>query len=152
MFLNLHWMSVSRLGICIALCLLAGCTSHTSGVTQTEAKTQIERLFNLYKAYTESQHKAPPNEKALKDFAKGLTEDKLQSLMIGKDVESIFISPRDNEPFQVAYGQSINPGGDPVAIIYEKIGLKGRKYVALSIGYSEEYDEASLSEYLPKKK
>ncbi len=152
MFLNRYYMGVARWGICLFLCFLAGCTSHTSGVTQTETKTQIERLFNLYKAYAESKRKAPANEKALKDFAKGLNEETLQSLMIGKDVESIFISPRDNEPFQVAYGQSISPGGDPIAIIYEKTGLKGRKYAALSIGYSEEYDDASLSEYLPKKK
>ena len=72
--------------------------------------------------------------------------------MIGKDVESIFVSPRDKEPFQIVYGQTLSGGGEPVAILYEKTGQNGRKYAALSMGYSEEYDEATLSEYLPKKK
>ena len=34
-----------------------GCESHTSGVTQTDTKTQIERLFNLYKSYVDSKQK-----------------------------------------------------------------------------------------------
>ena len=75
-----------------------GCESHTSGVTQTEAKTQIERLFNLYKAYVETNHKGPPNEKELREFAKKLTEKDRDERLIGKDIDGLFISPRDQEP------------------------------------------------------
>ena len=129
-----------------------GCESHSSGVTQTDTKTQIERLFNLYKFYVDTKQKGPANEKALKEFAKELSEKQLDEHMIGKDVESIFVSPRDKEPFQIVYGQSLSGGGATVAVIYEKTGQNGQKYAALSMGYSEEYDEATLSEYLPKKK
>ncbi len=132
--------------------LQVGCESHTSGVTQTDTKTQIERLFNLYKSYVEVNRKAPPNEKALKDYAKGLSEKQLDEQSIGKDLEAIFVSPRDKEPFQIAYGQMLTSGGEPVAVIYEKTGEKGMKYVALSIGYTEEYDDETLKQYLPKKK
>ena len=137
--------------VCV-LMLFGGCQSHTSGVTQTETKTQIEQLFNLYKAYVETKRKAPQNEQALKEFAKGLSEKEKAERLIGNDVEAIFISSRDKEPFEVVYGQSLNPAGEPVAIIIEKVGKNGMRYAALSIGYSEELDEETLSGYRLKKK
>lgn len=143
---------------CVALILFfaivgqSGCESHTSGVTQTSTKTRIEHLFNLYKSYVETKKKAPPNEQALREHAKELTEQQLDDLLIGRDLESIFVSDRDNEPFQIAFGQMVKSGGEPVAIIHEKTGANGMKYVALSIGYAEEYDEETLQQYLPKKK
>lgn len=136
----------------LTLMLFGGCQSHTSGVTQTDTKTQIERLFNLYRAYVETKGKAPPNEQALKDFAKGLSEKEKMERLIGNDVEAIFVSPRDKEPFEVVYGQSLNPASEPVAIIIEKVGMKGMRYAALSIGYSEELDEETLNGYRLKKK
>jgi ABC-type sulfate transport system substrate-binding protein len=96
--------------------------------------------------------KGPPNEQALRDHAKQLTEQQLDEMLIGRDLESIFVSERDKEPFQIVFGQMLNPGGDSVAVIYEKTGANGTKYVALSIGYAEEYDEETLRQYLPKKK
>lgn len=134
------------------LVMQTGCESHTSGVTQTDTKTQIERLFNLYKSYVTAKQKGPPNEKALRDYAKSLSEKDLDDQSIGKDLDAIFVSPRDKEPFQIVWGQNLNPGGNPIAIIYEKTGEKGRKYVALSMGYTEEYANENVSEYLPKKK
>ena len=130
----------------------SGCGSSTSGVTQTDTKTQIERLFNLYKSYVDTKQKGPANEKALKEYAKELSDKQLDELLIGKDVESIFVSPRDKEPFQIVYGQSLSGGGEPVAVIYEKTGQNGLKYASLSMGYTEEYDEETLKGYLPKKK
>lgn len=129
-----------------------GCGSNTSGVTQTDTKTQIERLFNLYKSYVDSKQKGPADEKALKEYAKTLSEKQLDELMIGKDLESIFVSPRDKEPFQIVYGHNLSGGGETVAVIYEKTGHNGLKYASLSMGYSEEYDEETLRGYLPKKK
>ena len=129
-----------------------GCGSNSSGVTQTDTKTQIEHLFNLCKSYVDTKQKGPADEKALKEYAKTLSEKQLDELLIGKDVESIFVSPRDKEPFQIVYGQSLSGGGEPVAVIYEKTGQNGRKYASLSMGYSEEYDEETLNGYLPKKK
>ena len=129
-----------------------GCGSNTSGVTQTDTKTQIERLFNLYKSYTDTKQKGPANEKALKEYARELSDKQLDELLIGRDIESIFVSPRDKEPFQIVYGQTLSGGGEPVAVIYEKTGQNGLKYAALSMGYSEEYDEETLKGYLAKKK
>lgn len=129
-----------------------GCGSNSSGVTQTDTKTQIERLFNLYKSYVDTKQKGPADEKALKEYAKTLSEKQLDELLIGKDVESIFVSPRDKEPFQIVYGQTLSGGGEPVAIIYEKTGQNGLRYASLSMGYSEEYDAETLNGYLPKKK
>ena len=136
----------------VLLALQMGCESHSSGVTQTDTKTQIEQLFNLYKSYVNVKRKGPPNEQALRDFAKGLSEQQLEEQLIAKDVDSIFVSARDKEPFQIVYGQTLNAGGNPVAVIYEKTGLNGRRYAALSMGYTEEYDEETLNEYIPKKR
>ena len=56
-----------------------GCESHTSGNTQTDTKTRIESLFNLYKSYVEAKKKGPPNEQALREYAKQLTEKQLDA-------------------------------------------------------------------------
>ena len=129
-----------------------GCESHSSGMTQTDTKTQVEQLFNLYKSYVNAKRKGPPNEQALREYAKGLSEKQLDEELIAKDVDSIFISARDKQPFQIVYSQSLSPGGEPVAVIYEKTGVKGMKYAALSMGYTEEYDEETLKGYIPKGK
>ena len=129
-----------------------GCESHSSGMTQTDTKTQIEQLFNLYKSYVTAKRKGPPNEQALREYAKGLSEKQLEDELIAKDVDSIFISARDKQPFQIVYGHSLNAGGEPVAIIYEKTGVNGMKYAALSMGYAEEYDDETLKGYIPKGK
>ena len=103
-------------------------------------------------ARRESLQKGPSDEKALKEYAKTLSEKQLDELMIGKDVESIFVSPRDKEPFQIVYGHNLSGGGETVAVIFEKTGHNGLKYASLSMGYSEEYDEETLKGYLPRKK
>jgi hypothetical protein len=148
---NRHlWLSL--LCCCLLTCTIGCGGSTTSGVTQTSTKTRIESLYNLYKSYIDVKKKSPPNEQALRDHYKELTEQQLDEMLISRDLEAIFVSDRDNQPFQVAYGQNLNPGGEPVAVIYEKTGANGTKYVALSIGYSEEYDAETLQQYLPKKK
>ena len=134
---------LTRLILLGVIALQMGCESHSSGVTQTDTKTQIEQLFNLYKSYVNVNRKGPPIEQALRDFAKRLSEQQLEEQLIAKDVDSIFVSARDKEPFQIVYGQTLNPGGNPVAVIYEKTGLNGSRYAALSMGYTEEYDEAT---------
>lgn len=140
------WMFIGLL-----LCYV-GCGSNSSGITQTDTKTQIERLFNLYKSYVDTKQKGPANEKSLKEYAKELSNKQLDELLIGKDVESIFVSPRDKEPFHIVYGQTLSGGGQPVAVIYEKTGQNGLRYASLSMGYTEEYDEETLKGYLSKNK
>jgi hypothetical protein len=116
----------------------------------TDAKDRLSKLFQLYKVYVEKHQKGPPDEKALREFGKKLSEKDLSDYMIGKDLESIFTSPRDKQPFAIRYSDSLDSGGEPRAIAWEVTGEGGKRYVALSMGYVEEYDEETFKQYQKK--
>lgn len=128
-----------------ACALVAGCQTQTPSVPQ--AKDRLERLLRLYQVYVNEKGSGPPNEQALKDFGKSLTPEQRDQLLIGEDLENIFVSPRDNKKFEVKYGLKLSPAGGAQAVAWEAEGYEGRRYTALSIGYVEEYDEANFKEY-----
>jgi hypothetical protein len=132
----------------VSMCALAwGCQSYSSGVTTTDASTRLSKLVNLYKAYVERNQKGPADKAALVEFGQKLTPQERDEYMIGDDLETIFISPRDNQPFEITYGLTLAAGGPTQALAWEATGQEGRRYTALTMGYVEEYSEETLQEY-----
>jgi hypothetical protein len=120
-----------------------------TGTTDPEAKTRLEKLFELYKAYSADNRRPPPNEQALKDYyAKLSTEQKAR---FGDNVETLFQNPRDGEKYEVRYGVPFNPGGSSQAIMWEKNGQGGKRYVALSMGYVVLRGEEDFNELVKRK-
>jgi hypothetical protein len=101
----------------------------------------------VYQLHVEKKRKGPANEQELREFAKGLTAKEKDEYLIGEDVESIFVSSRDNQPFVIKYNLNLAPGGETRAVAWETTGENGRRYVALSMGYVEEYDEETFKQY-----
>jgi hypothetical protein len=128
-----------------------GCGDSDSGVTETDAKTRLTHVLQLYQAYVDTNRSGPPDAEALKQFAQSLTAEQREAYLLPEDLQTIWVSPRDNQPFVIEYGQNLQAGGDPFAIAWEAVGANGMRYVALSMGYVEEYDEATFSEYRKKK-
>ena len=72
--------------------------------------------------------------------------------------EQMFVSPRDKQPYEVAWSVPSGvpkPDGTALMVIWEKIGVNGKRYTGDAVGRVEEIDEATFQKRLaevPKKK
>jgi len=129
--------------------VLAGCASGRKELPAEE--TRLSKLARVYGHYERTKRKGPPpNVDALKEYVRSLSADDLKSIGLEtSDVDQIFISSRDNEPF--VYRKP--PGGVPLpttVVFYEKTGKSGKRYVAYPMGKVEEVDEAEFKKLVPE--
>jgi hypothetical protein len=101
----------------------------------------------VYQVYVEKNKKGPPNEQSFREFGQKLSPKERDEYLIGDDLENIFTSPRDNEKYVIRYNLRLDPGGTVRAVAWEAKGRDGMRYVALSVGYVEEYDDQTFKEY-----
>jgi hypothetical protein len=131
--------------VLVACCGQVGCRG--GGEPEPEAKVRLTRLLRLYQVYVEKNRKGPANEQALRAFGQKLSSQERDGYLIGDDLDGIFISPRDQQPFVVRYNLKLEPGGPTRAVAWEAAGKDGKRFVALSPLYVEEYDEETFKEY-----
>jgi hypothetical protein len=129
----------------IVSCLHLGCGG--SGPPEPEAKVRLTKLFRLYKVYVEKNKKGPPDEQTLRAFGQKLSPQERDEYLLGDDLDAIFTSPRDQQPFAIRYHLKLEPGGQTRAVAWEANGQAGKRYVALTAGYVEEYDDETFKEY-----
>jgi hypothetical protein len=103
-------------------------------------------LLRLYQVYVEKNKKGPPNESALREFGQKLSPQERDEYLIGDDLDGIFTSPRDNQKYVIRYQLKPDPG-QTRAIAWEAAGQGGKRFVALSTGYVEEYDDETFQQY-----
>jgi hypothetical protein len=127
---------------------LSGCRGSGTSASSDDGRTRINNLFHLYKAYTEQNKKGPPDEQALIDFGKKLTPEQRASYIIPEDIDGLFVSPRDKQKYVIRWGAKLEPTGPPKGIIWEAQGKGGTRFVALAMGYVEEYDETMAKDYI----
>jgi hypothetical protein len=114
---------------------------------EPEGKVRLTKVLRLYQVYVDKNKKGPPNEEALRQFGQKLSPKERDEYLIGDDLDNIFTSPRDNQKYAIRYNLKLEPGGKTRAVAWEATGQGGKRFVALSIGYVEEYDEETLKEY-----
>jgi len=90
--------------------------------------------------------RGPRNEAEFKEFiggpGKGLMERRGHA-----NVETLFVSPRDGQPFVVLYDDKKQP--PPAAVcIYESQGIGGKRMASSSNGDVREMDSTELSQIL----
>ena len=130
----------------LALLSAGGCAGSGAAPPEPDAKERLEKLYNLYRAYADKNQKPPPSEEALRDFAAKLSPEERAARLIGDDLEKIWMSPRDKEKYVVKYNVRPEPAVNR-AVAWEAKGSNGMHYVALTMGYVVEYDEAQLKQY-----
>jgi hypothetical protein len=131
--------------------LAAGCGSNAQKVEQETSN--LKPLMILYGRYM-GQHRGqpPPNEAAFKEFIKTVGTAELPGG--AKDVDSLFVSTRDKQPYAIIYGPPKGPpgpGGQPV-VAYEQTGVRGHRFVASLLGAIEEVDDAKFRQLVPDAK
>jgi hypothetical protein len=124
--------------IFVSVLSLSGC----SGTAQPDpAQANLEHFAQYYNQYVgEHQGKSPPSEDALKQF---LAAKKVP------DLDKLFISPRDNQPYRIKYSGSASPdyskglvapnqAENQVIIAEEQTGAGGKRWVAYNTGVIKE--------------
>jgi hypothetical protein len=132
----------------LLLCLgQLGCGGGGRGTPEPEAKVRLTKVLRLYQVYVDKNRKGPPNEQALREFGQKLSPKQRDEYLIGDDLDSIFTSPRDKQKYVIRYNLKLDAGGPTRAVAWEATGQGGMRFVALSMGYVEEYDDETSKEY-----
>jgi hypothetical protein len=136
------WFAIAAVG------LIAGGSSGCgrTPAAEPDVKQRLTQVLRLYTAYIEKNKKPPASEQALRDFGKKLTPPEREGYLLGDDFDTIFTSPRDNQKFVVKYNRLAGPSENR-GIAWEAAGQGGTRFVALSMGYVEEYDLESAKDY-----
>ncbi len=131
----------------ISTAMLPGCGRTAAGGSEPEVKVRLQRLLALYHQYVRKHGKGPSNVHDLVQFGQKLTPAERASYLIGDDLESIFISPRDNQRFQIRWNLKLDATGDTRTVAWEATPQNGMRYAALSMLYVEQYDEETFQSY-----
>ncbi len=154
MGLDMHQQSYRGLlvlGLAAGLFLgLSGCGSRSGdqGSELTPQDQHIMQMAGLVGAYKAANNgKSPASPDVLKSWAQKQPKDKLTSV---KDaLDDVFISPRDNEPYQLAPPpQGMRAMGPPRIVVYEKTGKRGKHIIASGMGNVQELDDKALNALL----
>jgi hypothetical protein len=124
----------------LIVCAMLGC-----GGNPPTAPTEISlrKLASYYGMFI-STHKdvAPGNETQLREFIKSKSAD--------ADLDSLFQSARDGQPYVVVYLGAAKRTPDRV-IAYEKDGVSGKRFVAFGTTAVRELDDAEFQLALEKR-
>ena len=143
-FSSLETAKMRLLSAGLLLVFGLGCSSPPA-VTVPE-RLPLRHLAVLYGRYRAS-HKGmvPKDEAQFKEYIKSLDEKQLSSAGVSAaEIDSLFVSPRDNQPYDIRYNDPPPPDGPngPSAVVVERVGKGGKRMVAYSMGKVEEIDDA----------
>lgn len=136
---NLSVFAVATTLVLVTTCF-HGCRSENK--VAKIYSTNIKKVHQCYLMYMENNgYKGPKDEAELKNYLK--TDPTAIYLMkraeiTPETVDDIFISERDGEPFKIRYGLK---GVADFAIVFETIGVEGKRLVALTPPRETEEDE-----------
>ena len=126
---------------------LSGC-GQRSGDQGSELNPQdqhILQMASLVGAYKAANNgKSPASPDVLKSWAQKQPKDKLTA--VKDSLDDVFISPRDNEPYQLAPPpQGMRAMGPPRILVYEKTGKGGKHLIASGMGNVQLMDDKTLN-------
>jgi hypothetical protein len=134
-------------GLLLVLFYVAGCRSRDGATTtDPEAKLRLERILEAYTWYIQDHRKGPPDEKTFLAYLRKLPAEKHKRLQVGDDIDSLMTSPRDGQRYVIRYNLANLLEGDTRAVAWEHTGYGGKRFVALNMGYVEEYREEDFNE------
>lgn len=132
----------------LLLSTVAGCSREfdKEGAVARANNSNVLRLANLYFTF-QMKHgwRGPPNEEVFKKFLNSFSPEKLRRIGIDPtSIDEVFISERDSEPFKIRYKVpgSMMGSPEPVPVIFESVGVGGKRMVGFLSMEEREVDEA----------
>lgn len=130
--------------------VVGGCGSDAANdIIRDSNRTNIQRLTNLYLRYQmDNKWRGPANEKAFREFIPTLHPNTLELIGVKPDdLDSLFKSERDSEPFQITYGLRGSMQGTDNPVVFEKTGVGGVRQVGFtSLAIREISNDSELAE------
>ncbi len=114
-----------------------------------------------------NQGRMPEDDEEFRSFVQEMSAEQLSALGVW-DVEKVFVSTRDGEPYVIRYGQDAGPMGGALprgkeiiinpklpgggvrqpVVAHEKTGVSGRRYVVFGMGQVELVDESRFQQLI----
>lgn len=134
------------------LTVAVGCSQdqQAASIVASKNSSNIQRLANLYRSY-QLRHgsQGPKDEATFKDYIQhAMPAHRLEMMQVDvNNIEGLFISERDGQPFQVRYG--VGGGMDWItAVVFEQQGKSAKKQVAFTDGSVAEVDDSHFRQLL----
>ncbi len=144
------------------LCLFIGLAAHLPGCGSTAPPppqdppdSSITVLARLYGEFAmRHQGRGPANESEFQQFLEQLPEAQKKAMGV-QDLDVLFRSPRDQQPYVVIYGiRQVLPAADvngilgkPI-VIHERNGIDGVMFAANALGAAEQLPGDALKQEL----
>ncbi|SRR5258708_583316 len=131
----------------LVLLLMLGC-GRKGSFEKTSDERHILKMLAIYREYQTTHGNNPPaNTEELKAWAKTLKPEKLTALSVD-DLDSAFISPRDNQPYGIAPVGTQRMGMSEI-VVYETAGVGGKRMTVGSTGSVRELKEDEVKRIVP---
>jgi len=139
----------------LATAALLGCTVAAAGCgrgrppeSHGHAGAVLGEVTKAYVGYMRSHGFQPPaSEVEFKSVLSQGGEEALRRAGVGS-VDALLVSPRDSQPFVIAYGRDGRKLLDREVVAHEQTGVSGQRLVGYSLGYVRELDQASFEQLL----
>ncbi len=143
--------TLSHVPIVVAAVILVGCGNETKKSAEQQS-SNLKQLSVAYLRYSSANRGKPPaNEQQLRQYLSSRPPEELKAMGI-ENVDSLFISPRVQQPYRLNFNSGSKAPPSPGALsvfAYEQKGLDGRRYVAGTLGQVQEVDETRFKELVP---
>jgi len=146
-------MSLSRTFLLFVFVLLfAGCSGSNKGKSMiADANdSNVKRLATMYSFFhTLNNNKGPVDKAEFKKFIQSQDERRLALADIDpSDIDSLFVSERDKQPFVIRYGIDTYVRGPSLPVIFEETGIEGMRDVGFFNGNMKTVDKAEYDQLL----
>jgi hypothetical protein len=139
-----HWALV----VAVSLIAGSGCNSQQAASDAAPDTSHIKELTMLYAGQMNRNAGRPPASEA--EFKRSVAENGAALLdSLGVTVDELFISPRDNQPYVILYGNEAAKLISRGIVTHEQTGVDGRRLVGYRGGYVNEVDEVEFRKLVP---
>ncbi len=127
---------------CLLLLIIpaaAGCGSGDSASSNPNG-SNIAKLARLYSlVYNSSRGVPPADEQAFRTFVDGLPKEDFDG-----NLDKLFVSDRDGQPYVMYYGKDIKQGPYGMIVGHEATGVDGRYLLCYADGMVEEVGQDAI--------
>jgi len=135
------------LALFLACSFLVGCGG-SSPTREPIERSNLKPLAVLYGKFIARNRGIPPaNEAEFKKYVETDGRDTIADLGV-TNLEGLFVSPRDQKPYVVLYGDPSNRANGEL-IAYEQEGVEGTRLVVDSLAIVREVNEEQFRQLVP---